>query len=229
MEQASIDLKREQQATLARPRYPYSRVARGFFQSMDLLTGGRTTLSKAKLIEALAGVPYRAWENRQYARMTRRSRTETLVSQATSILSWAREARDNEQWHLLVIEEKMREDGEREAWYLAPPIPQAMIAGYSLMSWALALVDIRRAFLFNAEFEDHAEHTYAELVRDRPEWDRQPVTSGLVRTYAGDCETWSDVFRRIGLDERDHMNTSFRFTGRDAWIVRYEGMPAEPA
>ena len=58
MGQAAIDLKKEQQASLARPHYPYSLAARLFFLAMDLVTGRRTTLPKAILIEMLAGVPY---------------------------------------------------------------------------------------------------------------------------------------------------------------------------
>ena len=57
MEQATIDLTREQRATLARPRYGYSTIARGFFRSMDTLAGKEDTLVKARLIEALASVP----------------------------------------------------------------------------------------------------------------------------------------------------------------------------
>ena len=52
-----IDLKREQRATLDRPRYRYSFVARLFFAKMDILAGRRTTLAKAKLIEMLASIP----------------------------------------------------------------------------------------------------------------------------------------------------------------------------
>jgi hypothetical protein len=37
--------------------------------------------------------------------------------------------------------------------------------------------------------------------------------------------TWADVFRRIGLDWRDHMNSSYAFAGRPERIVRYDGMP----
>ncbi len=227
MEHAGIDLRREQQASLARPRYPYSPAARFFFRSMDLLTGSKTTLSKAKLVEMLAGVPYRAWEHRQYLSMTRHYRDKGLVAEAREVLAWARAARDNEHWHLLLIEEKMRQDAQTDSWYLSRPIPQLMVASYTVMSWALARVDIRRAFLFNAEFEDHAEHTYADLVRAHPEWEKQAAGGDLVRTHGGG-ETWADVFRRIGLDERDHMNSSFWYCGRGEWVVQYEGMPARP-
>ena len=52
----------------------------------------------------------------------------------------------------------MGEDGARDPWYLFPPIPWLMVLGYVLLTRLRALVNIRRVFLFNAEFEDHAEH-----------------------------------------------------------------------
>ena len=222
-----IDLRNEQQATLERPRYPYSLPARLLFGMMDLVTGRRTTLAKAKLIETLAAIPYRAWEIRQYARMTRLYRDEAEVERAREIMQWGREAQDNEYMHLLVIEEMMREDGARDPWYLFPPIPWLMVLGYVLLTRFMALVNIRRAFLFNAEFEDHAEHAYAAFVADHPQYESQPAGGAQVARY-GMAGTWADVFRRIGLDERDHMNNSFVFCGMPGRVVRYEGMPPLP-
>jgi len=224
MENTNIDLKKEQQSSLARPRYKYSAIARFFFLSMDLVTGRKVTLAKAKLLETLACVPYRAWENRQYKRMTHHYRDPGLVRLSRSIAAWGREAQDNEYWHLLVLNEKMKEDRTKDPWYLFPPIPCLMAASYAVMSWAMAFFAIRRAFLFNAEFEDHAEHIYAQFVQEHPEWENQPVNNEMVKQY-GDFKTWADVFRRIGLDERDHMNTSFVFCGKPDCVVMYEGMP----
>ena len=42
---------------------------------------------------------------------------------------------------------------------------------------------ISRAFLFNAEFEDHAEHVYAKFVEDHPEWDEQEVKTTHLKEY----------------------------------------------
>jgi hypothetical protein len=67
------DLKKEQKASNARPRYRYSLAAKVFFLSMDLVTGEKITLPKVKLIELLAVIPYRAWETRQYAHDARLS------------------------------------------------------------------------------------------------------------------------------------------------------------
>jgi ubiquinol oxidase len=221
---AQIDLKSEQQASRSRPRYPYSAVARGFFASMDLLTGKETTLAKAKLVEVLAPVPYRAWERRGRRRATRHQGAGGLGQEAGVIMRWGKEAQDNEHWHLLVIDEKIREDAATEPWYLSAPMPSLMAGSYALLTWAMARLAIHRAFLLNGEFEDHAEHTYAQLVEDHPEWEDQPVRSALVQGY-GSFDSWADVFRRVGLDERDHMNNSFVFAGRPEHVVKYEGMP----
>jgi hypothetical protein len=222
-----IDLKKEQKASLARKRYKYSFIAKVFFFKMDVLTGKKTTLAKAKIIETLASIPYRAWEIRQYGRMTRRYKDEAFVQKARKIMLWGREAQDNEYWHLLVINEKMKEDNVKDPWYLHPIVPFLMVNAYILMSRILATFYISRAFLFNAEFEDHAEHVYAKFVEDHPELDTQPVNSNLIKEY-GNFETWGDVFRRIGLDERDHMNNSFIFCGKPEAVVKYEGMPDLP-
>jgi hypothetical protein len=219
-----IDLKKEQNASLARDPYKYSLAAKFFFFSMDLVTGKKTTLSKAKLLESLASIPYRAWENRQYRRLTCKYQNEEIVNKAHKIMFWGREAQDNEYWHLLVINEKMKEDGKKNAWYLAPLVSCTMIGTWVMISRTLAFFNISRAFLFNAEFEDHAEHIYAKFVHENPELDLQPVRSELVKKY-GDFQSWGDVFRRIGLDERDHRNKSFVYCGRPEDVVRYEGMP----
>jgi ubiquinol oxidase len=223
----NIDQKKEHKASIERPRYRYSLAAKGFFMSMDLITGRTITLAKAKLIETMASIPYRSWEIRQYARMTRGYRNEELVQEARKIMIWGREAQDNEYWHLMVINEKMKEDGVKDPWYLFPIIPFIMVVVYVVLSRFMALVSIRRAFLFNAEFEDHAEHVYAQFVEEHPEWENQPVTNEKVKEY-GNLSTWADVFRRIGLDERDHMNNSFVFCGKPECVVKYDGMPDIP-
>jgi len=194
---------------------------------MDLITGRKTTLAKAKLIEMLASIPYRSWEMRQYTRMTRRYRDQELVREASIIMNWGREAQDNEFWHLQVINEKMKEDGIKDPWYLFLPIPFFVVGSYVAVTRVMAWINIRRAFLFNAEFEDHAEHVYAQFVEDHPEWEEQPVNNEELKKY-GDLPTWADVFRRIGLDERDHMNNSFVFCGKPECVVKYEGMPETP-
>lgn len=228
-QQPAIDLSKEQQASRARPRYPYSATARVFFGGMDLLTGRQTTLAKVKLVEILATVPYRAWERHERA-LARRSRANPrLARKADAVASWGREAAANEQRHLFVVEEKMREDSVKEPWYLTAPLPSLMAGSYALLEWVLARVAIHGAILFNAEFEDHAEHTYAQFVQEHPEFEDQPAEGPAVREYDASARTWADVFRRVGLDERDHMNNSFVFAGRPLDVVEYDGMPPLPS
>jgi len=222
--QQTVDLKYEQQATLTRPRYPYTVAPRIFFWGMDVFAGRATTLSKTKLLEMLASIPYRQWEQHQYARLTRRYHDAPWVEQARRIVTWGREAQDNEYWHLLVIQEKMKAGGLKDAWYLTPPIPWLMVWTYVVLARLLAFFSLRSAFLFNAQFEDHAEHVYAQFVADHPEWETQPVNHPLVAEHI-DAATWADVFRRIGLDERDHRNRSFIYAGKPEHVVTYPGMP----
>jgi hypothetical protein len=224
MDQMTIDLKKEQLASMARPRYPYSAVARLFFVSMDMLTGKGPTLAKAKLVEILAPIPYRAWERRAREHATRYRGGGEPGRGAGAVMRWGKEAQENEHWHLLLIGEKLRADAAKEPWYLYAPLPQLMVGPYALLTWAMARVSICRAFLLNAEFEDHAEHTYAQMVRDHPEWEDQPVESPVVQEY-GSFRSWADVFRRVGLDERDHMNNSLVFAGRPEHVVECEGKP----
>lgn len=229
MDTTGIDLRREQQATLVRPRYAYSSGARLFMRGMDKLAGEEATLPKVRVIESLASIPYRAWENRQYVRLTRHYGDTGLVREAEVILQYGREAQDNEMQHLRVIEEKLRREGVPDPRYMTQPLPELMAESYQLFSATLALFGIRRAFVLNAEFEDHAEHTYAELVAAHPEWEEAPVEGEAVREYAEhhgvELRTWADVFRRIGLDERNHRNASFAFADMSEHIVEYEGMP----
>jgi hypothetical protein len=229
----AIDLKREQEATLARPRYAYSSGARFFYRSMDTLAGKVDSLPKVRVIESLASIPYRAWESRQYGRLQRHYGDPEVVHSAEEILRYGRAAQDNEVQHLLVIEEKLRREAVEDPRYMTRPLPELMSDSYNLFSATLARLGIRRAFLLNAEFEDHAEHTYAELVSLHPEWEEAPVEGEAVQKYAAyhgleGFACWADVFRRIGLDERDHRNASFAFAGMPEQIVSYEGMPEVP-
>jgi len=47
-------------------------------------------------------------------------------------------------------------------------------------------------------------------AQDNPQWEEQAVTNELVKQYA-DVRARADIFRRIELDERDHINHSLFF------------------
>lgn len=224
MTNTSVDLKKEHQKSLEMPKYKYSFFAKMFFFGMDLLAGKKDDLPKAKLLEILASIPYRVWEIRHYMKQTRKYKNTDRVKKSADIIRWGRHAQDNEYTHLLVIHEKMKEDGIKDKWYLSSFVCFFFVLFYVITSRLLAFFSQKRAFLFNAEFEKHAEGVYAQLVVDNPQWEQQKITNALVKDYA-DVETWADVFRRISLDERDHMNQSFEFCGKPEQIVNYQGMP----
>ncbi len=222
---ATIDLKKEHKTTLETPRYKYSFIAKVFFAGMDLVAGKKDNLSKAKLLEILASIPYRVWEIRHYLKLTRKFRNRERIKEVKNVIDWGRDAQDNEYTHLLVIHEKMKEDGMKDKWYLNPFVTFFAVLSYVIISKTMAFFNQKRAFLFNAEFENHAESVYAHLILDNPQWEEQKLNNDFVRQYA-DVDTWADVFRRIMLDERDHMNHSFEFCGRPQMVQEYEGMPS---
>ena len=56
--------------TLATPRRPYGVLARILFTTLDLLYGKKRTLSKFKVLELVARVPYQTWEHVAYIAIT---------------------------------------------------------------------------------------------------------------------------------------------------------------
>ena len=225
---AKINLRKEQRATLDRPPRNYSWLARFFFAAFDLLAGKQTTLHKLKLLEILAAIPYRAWENRHYLRLSRSYADEEKRSHSLRLIAWTRQAQDNEYRHLLVLQGLIEEMGEKKPFYHLPFMTRPLIFSYRLFSWTLARISIRRALFFNAEFEDHAEHVYARFAGKYPEWENRPVVSPAARAY-GEFAGWADLFRRIALDERDHRNSSLLFCGRPREMALYENMPEDQA
>jgi len=218
-----IDLKAEQQASLNRPRCHYSLAAKFFFSSMDLITGKGVNLSKTLLIELLASIPYRAWELRMYSKLTFGYRRREKIKQILKIMEWSRDAQDNEYWHAQAIQEKMMEDNTKRSWYLWAPISSFVIVTYIMFTRLMALFNLRRAFLFNAEFEDHAEHVYAQFVEENPQWENEPVTQPLVLERMK-FKNWAEVFCRIGLDEREHRDASFVEAGFPEKVTNYNNL-----
>jgi hypothetical protein len=218
-----IDLKAEQEATLARPHMTCGAITRMLFAGMDLLYGRETRLTKVRLLEILARIPYQAWETSRYGLLSRTYADDAEVNRATEIIEWGRHAQDNEFWHLRVIERRMARDGIREGWVRRRAVARIACFKYALFSRMLARFRLRRAFLMNAEFEDHAEHVYMQFVKDHPEWEREAVNDPVVDAVGGPYANWADVFRRIALDERDHMNDSLRHCGLADRVVPYLG------
>ena len=200
-------LKREQERTLSTPRLRYSLLARALFVGMDILYGRRCTLSKFKVLELIARVPYQAWEQVAYVAMTHTSGDPGFARRVFDRIRESRQQQDNEQWHLLILAELIVLRGLREGFVRFWLIPQFIAFIYYQIVWLLYVVSPSWGYRLNAEFEDHAEHEYMEFVRDHPELEQESWVSVLSADY-GVFKSLADLFRQIGYDERMHKEES---------------------
>lgn len=201
------DLKAEQAATLSAPRRRYGLLARSLFFGMDLVYGRARTLKKFTVLEVIARVPYQAWEHVAYVAMTHTYRSPGFARRVFEFIKESRAQQDNEQWHLLILEEWLQKDGVRESFLLYRVAPQIVAFFYYHVSWLLYVIDPKLSYALNADFEDHAEHEYMEFVREHPELEGRPFESEFKQDY-GNLATLADVLRQIGLDERHHKDES---------------------
>ena len=200
------ELRREQLATRASVKRPAALSARVLFAVMDLVYGRANTLDKFRVLELVARVPYQAWENVAYVAMTHTARTPGFARRVFDTVRVNRWEQDNEQWHLLMIEE-LTAGSSSLGWWRRQLIPQILAFTYYWLSWGLYVVRPAMSYRMNADFESHAEHAYATAVQDHPEWDTMPFTSQFTEDF-GSYESLGDLFRQIGYDERLHKEQS---------------------
>jgi len=200
-------LRAQQERTLARPRRKYSIAARLLFGLMDVVYGRDASLAKYRVLEIVARVPYQAWENVAYVAVTHTSDTPQFARDIHDRIVETRAQQDNEQWHLLILEEMLHAAGHRHRLVRDRIIPQVVAFAYYQLSWALYTINPRWSYRLNADFEDHAEHEYMSYVVDNPELDSFPWESFFSDDY-GEHETVGDLFRSIGNDERIHKEES---------------------
>ncbi len=199
-------LRAEQIATLASPRRNPSLNARILFLVMDLVYGRARTLEKFRVLELVARVPYQAWENVAYVAVTHTARQPDFARRVFDSVRVNRWEQDNEQWHLLILEE-LTNDVPRSSWIKSRLFPQLMAFAYYQLSWLLYAVRPSWSYRLNADFEDHAEHEYALLVDEHPEWETTPFHSDFQDDF-GSYDSLADLFRQIGYDERLHKQQS---------------------
>lgn len=73
------------------------------FFTLDLLYGKKRTLSKFKVLELVARVPYQAWEQVAYIAITYVYGQTNFARRIHHRVREAREQQDNEQSHLLIL------------------------------------------------------------------------------------------------------------------------------
>ncbi len=174
---------------------------------MDVLYGRKRMLSKFKVLELVARVPYQSWEQVAYIAITHVSQRTGLARRIHDRVAQVRAQQDNEQWHLLILEELVARTGKKEARWLYFWTPQAIAFAYYQLSWLMYVVHRAWSYQLNADFEDHAEHEYMALVAEHPEWEEEPFISEFEADY-GSFESLADLFRQTGHDERVHKQES---------------------
>ncbi|MGD9990992.1 alternative oxidase [Pseudonocardia sp.] len=207
-------LRREQDATLLAPRRRYSLVAKLLFATMDLLYGRRRTMEKFQVLEIVARIPYQIWENAAYRALTRRHRDMGVAARIRERIEENREQQDNEQWHLLITAELVGQSGRTLNAFRYRFLPWLMAVGYYHTSWLLFVLAPRWSYRLNADFEDHAEHEYAEFVAEHPEFEHRAHGSVFAAQY-GAQGSLADLLRQIGYDERMHKQESERYLRED--------------
>lgn len=203
----TFDLKIEQGRTLAQVRRRYKLLAWFLFVSMDLFYGRRRTLSKFKVLEVIARVPYQSWEQVAYIAMTHTYTEPHFARRIFDFIKESRAQQDNEQWHLLILEELVLKKGIRENFFWYRLAPQFIAFFYYHVSWLLYVMKPAWSYELNADFEDHAEHEYMEFVRENPAFESELFESDFSDDY-GLFNSLAYLFRRIGLDERLHKEES---------------------
>ena len=205
-------LRLEQARTLAEERRPYGILARLLFAVMDLLYGRGRSWSKFKVLEVIARVPYQAWEHVAYIAITQQYEHENFARRVFDRVKEARHQQDNEQWHLLILEEWIHRNRVKENFLLHRLAPQIIAFFYYQVSWLLYVIKPEWSYRLNVDFETHAEHEYMLFAREHPELEQVPFESAFREDY-GNFATMADVIRQIGYDERVHKNESMAKLG----------------
>lgn len=200
-------LRHEQEKTLNAPRRAYGFLARSLFLTMDIVYGRKKNLSKFKVLEIIARVPYQSWEQVAYIAMTHTYSKPHFARRIFDFVKESRDQQDNEQWHLLILEELVQTKKIKENFFLHRILPQLIAFFYYHTSWLLYVIKPALSYRLNADFEDHAEHEYMSFVKENPSFENEPFQSDFKQDY-GDFKNLADLFRQIGLDERHHKEES---------------------
>ena len=192
-----------QAQTLDAPRRRYGIAARVLFKSTDLVYGQDGGIVKFAMLEYIARVPYQAWERIGYLALARYRRRSALARRAFERIVATRAEQDNEQWHLLILQDLAQRAGLRQPFVRHRLAPWLIACLYYHVSWLLLLIRPESSYRLNADFEDHAEHEYMAYVAGHPELDDEPDPGAYAVEY-GRYGSLGDLLRQIGHDERMH-------------------------
>jgi hypothetical protein len=112
--------------TVSAPRRRYSLGARVPFSLLDAVYGKPRTLSKFKVLELVARVPYESWGQVAYIAIAHAQGRTDLARRIFDRETENRAQQDNQQWHQLILEERIASQGVSEGWFQFTFIPQAL-------------------------------------------------------------------------------------------------------
>ena len=175
-----VNLKEEWEKTLKDEGLHSNLILRGLYLVMNLLYGKERKLDKFLVIEILARYPYMAWEVGSYLRLTRlyagfEYTRKSSTDDAWKHINMGRVAQDNEQWHMFIIEDLMRQRGMKRNWLMHAVLPRFMALGYYFMTRIMYRIKPEWSFDMNARFESHAEREYAKAIVDHPEREEEEI------------------------------------------------------
>ena len=200
-------LRQAQAQTLDTPRLRYGLLARALFKAMDFAYGRTRTIVKFTMLEFIARVPYQAWERMGYLTLARYRGRSALAQRVFARIVESRAEQDNEQWHLLILQDLVQRRGLRQSFVMHRLAPWLIAFFYYHVSWLLFVIRPAWSYRLNAEFEDHAEHEYMIYVAEHPELETEPDAGSYAAQY-GQHGSLADLFRQIGHDERVHKQES---------------------
>lgn len=200
-------LRIEQEKTLAAPPEPYGLPARFVFALIDAIYGKRRSWQKFKVNEILARMPYQAWESVAYSAITHTHEDEQYARRILKRVMESREEQDNEQWHLLIIQEWINRKGLPESTFRHRFISRLMAFGFYHLTLILYAIKPGWSYQFNVDLEDHAEREYMKFVKENPLLEQEAFRSAYEKDF-GSLPTMADVLRQIAVDERTHKEES---------------------
>lgn len=215
-------LRLEQLRTLSAPEARPHLALRLMFASIDVLYGRRLSIAKFLVLEHLAQVPYRSWERVAQRHIARARGRSLLARRIQQRVAEARAQHDNEQWHMLVMEELVAREGRPLRRVRHRLLPRLMALPWQAATWVLHLMRPAASYRLNAAFEAHAERCYMRYVAEHPETERQMFGGPLADRWTG-MVTVADVLRQIGHDERIH-----RLDSEQAARDHASGVDADP-